>query len=185
MMKITVFLIIGMVLVGCVKSDVDKDKGECQDQLIKLSTCLSYVGGTSEAPTPGCCTGLSEVLSTSKKCLCLLVKDRDNPALGLHINSTRALGLPRSCNVPVNISHCPALLHLAPNSPESKVFEDFASSTANKKTNSSGNLPSATADAGSPKDEKKNSGDKSTGSVWVGMKMLIVVMILDVLLFGF
>ncbi|XP_026427951.1 protein YLS3-like isoform X1 [Papaver somniferum] len=183
MMKIAVFVIIGVVLVGFVKSDVDKDKGECQDQLIKLSTCLSYVGGTSKAPTPSCCTGLGEVLSTTKKCLCLLVKDRDNPALGLHINSTRALGLPRSCNVPANISHCPALLHLAPNSPEAKVFEDFTSSSANTKTNSTGNLPSPTADAGA-KDVKKNGGDKSTGSVWVGIKMLSMVMILDVLLFG-
>ncbi|RZC83234.1 hypothetical protein C5167_046021 [Papaver somniferum] len=173
MMKIAVFVIIGVVLVGFVKSDVDKDKGECQDQLIKLSTCLSYVGGTSKAPTPSCCTGLGEVLSTTKKCLCLLVKDRDNPALGLHINSTRALGLPRSCNVPANISHCPALLHLAPNSPEAKVFEDFTSSSANTKTNSTG-----------AKDVKKNGGDKSTGSVWVGIKMLSMVMILDVLLFG-
>ncbi|MCL7021778.1 hypothetical protein MKW94_009092 [Papaver nudicaule] len=185
MMKITMFLIVGMVLAGCVKSDVDNDKGECQDQLIKLSTCLLYVGGTSKAPTPGCCTGLGEVLSKTKKCLCLLVKDRDNPALGLHINSTRALGLPHTCNVPANISHCPALLHLAPHSPEAKVFEDFASSTANTKTNSSGNLPSPTVDTGSTKDVKKNSGDKSTGNVWVGMKMLSMMMILDMLLSGF
>ncbi|KAI3917701.1 hypothetical protein MKW98_021463 [Papaver atlanticum] len=103
-----------MVLsVGFVKSDVDKDREECATQL-GLATCLHYVGGTAKAPTPDCCTGVKQVLTTSKKCLCILIKDRNDPSLGLKINATLALGLPAI-----------SLLHLSPNSPDAKVFEDF------------------------------------------------------------
>lgn len=100
--------ILAMVLVmGFADSDIDKDREECGTQLVGLSTCLSYVGGDAKAPTPDCCTGLKGVLKNSKKCLCILVKDRNDPSLGLKINATLALGLPSLCHAPANISDCP------------------------------------------------------------------------------
>ena len=63
--------------------DVASDQAECTNQLVGLATCLPYVQGGAKAPTPDCCTGLKEVLSKSPKCLCVLIKDGDDPQLGI------------------------------------------------------------------------------------------------------
>nr|GEX40933.1 protein YLS3-like [Tanacetum cinerariifolium] len=87
----------------------DKDKEECTEQLVGLATCLPYVGGNAKSPTPDCCTGLKQVLNTNKKCLCVVIKDRNDPDLGLTINVTLALGLPDVCHTPANVTKCPGL----------------------------------------------------------------------------
>ncbi|PWA51536.1 bifunctional inhibitor/lipid-transfer protein/seed storage 2S albumin superfamily protein [Artemisia annua] len=108
----------------------DKDKEECTEQLVGLATCLPYVGGNAKSPTPDCCTGLKQVLNTNKKCLCVVIKDRNDPDLGLTINVTLALGLPDVCHTPANVTKCPELLKLAPNSPEAQVFYQFGHSSS-------------------------------------------------------
>ncbi|XP_026400289.1 protein YLS3-like [Papaver somniferum] len=162
-----------MVLnVGMVKSDVDKDREECATQLVGLATCLPYVGGTAKAPTPDCCTGLKQVLTTSRKCLCVLIKDRNDPSLGLKINATLALGLPSVCKTKANTSECLALLHLSPSSPDAKVFEDYNSMSngttttapASTETPKSGN-----STAGSSPGVKNNGGMRINS--WFGLKM--------------
>ncbi|KAK8946287.1 hypothetical protein KSP40_PGU002145 [Platanthera guangdongensis] len=75
---------------------------------------FTYVQGSSPAPTPDCCSGLKSVLSTNPKCLCVLVKDNDDPQLGVKINLTRALILSDSCRAAANISHCPAIYTFLP-----------------------------------------------------------------------
>ncbi|CAI9103257.1 OLC1v1001708C2 [Oldenlandia corymbosa var. corymbosa] len=115
-------LMILALVFQCSISATDKDKQECESSLVGLATCLPYVGGNAKAPTPDCCNGLKGVLKTNKKCLCLVIKDRNDPDLGLSINVTLALGLPAVCNAPANVSQCPALLHMDPNSPDAQVF---------------------------------------------------------------
>ncbi|KAF8396021.1 hypothetical protein HHK36_017633 [Tetracentron sinense] len=136
--------ILVLMMVGFVSSDLAKDREECANQLVGLATCLPYVGGDAKAPTLDCCTGLKQVLDKNKKCLCILVKDRNDPSLGLKINATLALSLPTACHAPSNVSECPALLHLAPNSPDAQVFKQFASSSkgSNSTTVANGNIPS-------------------------------------------
>lgn len=95
-----------MLLLGLSSSDLAQDRAECTNQLVGLAVCLPYVGGDARAPTPDCCSGLKQVLQKSMKCLCVLVKDRNDPGLGLKFNTTLALGLPTSCHAPVNISQC-------------------------------------------------------------------------------
>ncbi|KAK9736053.1 hypothetical protein RND81_04G247000 [Saponaria officinalis] len=120
-----------VMLVSVGRCDLAKDKEECANQLVGLATCLPYVGGEAKTPTIDCCTGLNQVMKNNLKCLCILVRDRNDPSLGLKINATLALGLPAKCNSPTHdVSGCPALLHLAPNSPESKVFTDFDKAAA-------------------------------------------------------
>lgn len=97
------FLLI--LLLGFSRANVDKDREECTNQLVGLATCLPYVSGEARAPTPDCCTGLKEVLDKSKICLCILVKDRNDPSLGLKINATLALSLPSLCHAPPNMSN--------------------------------------------------------------------------------
>ena len=93
--------------------DFSKDEKECEESLVGLSACLSYVTGTGEKPTEDCCKGLRDVMKTSPKCLCILIKDRDNPQLGFKIDANRSVSLPSSCNVHSNISDCPGNLSLS------------------------------------------------------------------------
>lgn len=91
---------------GYVESDFASDRNECANQLVGLATCLPYVQGQAKAPTPDCCSGLKQVVDKSRKCLCVLIKNRDNPELGFKINATLALKLPGACSAPVNASEC-------------------------------------------------------------------------------
>ncbi|XP_027347727.1 protein YLS3 [Abrus precatorius] len=129
-----------LLLVGFGRCDLNQDKAECSDKLLGLASCLSYVGGESKAPTLDCCSGLKGVIDKSKRCLCILIKDRDDPNLGLNINVTLALNLPTACHTPTNITQCVDLLHLPPNSPEAKEFEGYEKAL---KTNSSAPASSA------------------------------------------
>ncbi|MDG2774764.1 protease inhibitor/seed storage/LTP family protein, partial [Vibrio parahaemolyticus] len=87
-------------------SDINQDKAECTDKLLGLAGCLPYVGGEAKVPTMDCCSGIKEVINKSKRCLCILIKDRDDPSLGLKINVTLALNLPDVCETPTNITQC-------------------------------------------------------------------------------
>ncbi|OWM73410.1 protein YLS3-like [Punica granatum] len=123
-----ILVVVMVALVGFSDSDLAQERAECTEQLVSLAPCLPYVGGDAKAPTPDCCSGLGQVLQKSFRCLCVLVKDRDEPSLGLKINTTLALGLPSSCHAPVNISQCIELLRLNPSSPEAKMFSGYESS---------------------------------------------------------
>ncbi|KAJ8573515.1 hypothetical protein K7X08_010026 [Anisodus acutangulus] len=145
-------------------SDTEKDKEECTQSLIGLATCLPYVGGNAPAPTPDCCTGLKQVLKASKKCLCLLIKDRNDPDLGLQLNVTLALTLPSVCQAPANISECPALLHLPANSPDAQVFYQIVGSSPT-------GAPAGAASA--PK-----SAGCHIGKRWFGLEAIVGVVLL-------
>ncbi|KAK4409225.1 protein YLS3 [Sesamum angolense] len=155
-----------MLLSSIARCEVDKDKEKCGDELVGLATCLPYVSGESKTPPIDCCAGLKQVLHKSPECMCLLVKDRNDPSLGLKINATLALALPSQCHAPANVSHCPALLHLPPNSPDAKVFEDFANS--GKKGNATTTSSSSVAAAASGDDDTSSKRRRSDG----GKKMV-------------
>ncbi|CAN6290554.1 unnamed protein product [Urochloa humidicola] len=120
--------------------DMNADKTECADQLVGLAPCLQYVQGQARAPPPDCCGGLRQVLGKSPKCLCVLVKDKDDPNLGIKINATLALALPSACGATrANASHCAQLLHIPPGSKDAAVFSpggDKGSAAAPAKDNS-------------------------------------------------
>ncbi|CAN1170187.1 Non-specific lipid transfer protein GPI-anchored 14 [Linum perenne] len=111
----------------------EKEIEECAEELGGLASCLPYVGGTAKSPTRDCCGGLKELLKTNKKCLCVVIKDRDDPQLGLHIDLSLAISLPSVCNVnpSPNISKCPDLLHLAPSSPDAQLFYQLGNNNNN------------------------------------------------------
>ncbi|KAL6638068.1 hypothetical protein ACP70R_025640 [Stipagrostis hirtigluma subsp. patula] len=123
-----VMVIVAMVVVAPAGADFAADKAECANQLMGLATCLTYVQATAtaKAPTPDCCAGLKQVVAASKKCLCVLVKDRDEPALGFKINVTRAMDLPDICNHPATFSDCPKMLNMSPDAPEAEIFKEYA-----------------------------------------------------------
>ena len=93
-----------MEMVSYTMVDAAKDTEECAQQLVGPATCLPYVGGQAKAPTPECCTGLKQVLKDNKKCLCVIIRDRNDPELGLQINVTLALDQPSVCHAPAKVS---------------------------------------------------------------------------------
>ncbi|CAD6210842.1 unnamed protein product [Miscanthus lutarioriparius] len=98
--------------------DMSADKTECADQLVGLAPCLQYVQGQARAPPPGCCGGLRQVLGKSPKCICVLVRDKDDPGLGIKINATLALALPNACGATrADVSHCARTLYTSLTSP--------------------------------------------------------------------
>ncbi|KAK0604470.1 hypothetical protein LWI29_015959 [Acer saccharum] len=166
--------ILVLILLGFATSDVNQDRSECADQLVGLATCLPYVGGDSKAPTIDCCTGLKQVMDKSKKCLCILIKDRDDPKLGLKINATLAASLPSACHSPANISECISILHLAPSSPDAKVFEGFANISQGHGTTPVKGSSSSSA-------EEKSGGGKAKR--WIGSVVVEMACGISVLLF--
>ncbi|XVF47494.1 hypothetical protein PTKIN_Ptkin03bG0113400 [Pterospermum kingtungense] len=158
--KLSFFLV--LMLLGFGSSDINQDKTECANQLVGLAPCLPYVGGDAKTPTIDCCSGLKQVLSKSKKCLCVLIKDRDDPSLGLKINATLAATLPNTCRAPVNMSNCISLLHLTPNSQEAKLFEGYQ-----KLTEGHASTPAARGNSTSAIASEKSDGGK--GKRWVGV----------------
>ncbi|KAJ0966262.1 hypothetical protein J5N97_027400 [Dioscorea zingiberensis] len=140
-MLLLLLILLGLMTRSCL-SDFASDRAECADKLIGLSGCLSYVGGSGGGgtlPTPECCSGFKQVVSMSLKCVCVLVKDRNEPQLGFKIDVQRALSLPTKCNSPANVSDCPRLLNLSPNSPQAKEFYQFANEIKNATSATSGN----------------------------------------------
>ncbi|CAH8392484.1 unnamed protein product [Eruca vesicaria subsp. sativa] len=66
------------------------------------------------------------------RCLCTLVKDRDDPGLGFKVDVNHAMSLPSTCHVPANISQSPEeLLHLPPDSLASQILKQFTESSQN------------------------------------------------------
>lgn len=107
--RLLYFVLVILGLFCFASSDFASDRAECADQLTGLATCLTYVENRASAPTPDCCSGLKQVLAKSRKCLCVLIKDRDQPGLGIKINVTTALSLPTVCHASANISECPSM----------------------------------------------------------------------------
>ncbi|KAJ0550875.1 putative bifunctional inhibitor/plant lipid transfer protein/seed storage helical [Helianthus annuus] len=158
-----------------VRGDFDKDQKQCGDTLVGLATCLPYVSGEAKAPTMDCCAKLKPVLDKSKVCLCILVKDRDEPSLGVKINGSLALGLPDSCHLPANITECPKLMNMSYNSPEAKIFEDYGKNV--KKSDNTTVTPSGNGSSGSLKN------DVGRGKKWLVAEKIwgalyIIIMVL-------
>ncbi|KAK4397508.1 protein YLS3 [Sesamum angolense] len=191
--RTSLFLTSTLILLAITTSDNSKDRQECADSLVGLATCLPYVGGTAKTPTPDCCSGLKQVLKTNKKCLCVVIKDRNDPDLGLNINVTLALGLPVVCNAPANISQCPALLNLPPNSPDAQIFYQFGkNSTGTMAASPAAGGPSAnvgpnstSAPAGASTaggSSQRKTSDCGRPKRWVGLEVLGGLVLLSVVI---
>ncbi|CAN1301283.1 Non-specific lipid transfer protein GPI-anchored 6 [Linum perenne] len=166
-------------------ANLEQDKQECTTQLMGLAPCLTYVTGGSKAPTLDCCSGLKQVMDKSTKCLCLLIKDRDEPNLGIKVNISLAATLPNTCHSPANVSDCVNVLHLAPNSTDAKKFDGLddliakgingSSNTAAAGGGAGGGGASAAASAGGEDEkEKKSGGGEGKKEGWYWRRVVMV-----------
>ncbi|KAL9243064.1 hypothetical protein vseg_016997 [Gypsophila vaccaria] len=64
-----------------------------------MSSCLNYITGNSSTPASSCCSALANVVQSQPQCLCSALSSGAASSLGVAINQTRALELPKSCNV--------------------------------------------------------------------------------------
>lgn len=73
-------------------------QSDCNNVLISMAPCLNYISGSSSTPSSSCCSQLTNVVQKDPQCLCLALNGGGR-SLGININKTLALTLPRACNV--------------------------------------------------------------------------------------
>uniref|UniRef100_M8CB98 Non-specific lipid-transfer protein-like protein n=1 Tax=Aegilops tauschii TaxID=37682 RepID=M8CB98_AEGTA len=71
----------------------------CTAALVGLYPCLNYISGNDTAPTKSCCSQLSSVGQSQPPGLCGALGRASSSLGGMTINKTRALELPKACNV--------------------------------------------------------------------------------------
>lgn len=103
-------VVMAVVIQGVRSSDSDTELKDCAPQLMTLQTCLQFVSGKSQMPTPNCCQALDKLVHTQPKCLCILIKDHDSPLLdGFAIKLEYAAILPKKCDdAHADIKKCPS-----------------------------------------------------------------------------
>ncbi|KAJ7969955.1 Lipid transfer protein [Quillaja saponaria] len=157
-------LLLLVVLNSRAMADSAKDKEECLELLTEMTTCVPYIGGTAQSPPTTCCNGLKQVLkNNNKKCICVIIKDRNDPDVDLKMNLTLALGLPSACKVSDDFSQCPALLHLDPKSQEAQIFNQVSTSS-NNGSSSPALHPTVTVSPPSGQTEGTNSSSQANNA---------------------
>ncbi|KAL2463892.1 Bifunctional inhibitor/lipid-transfer protein/seed storage 2S albumin superfamily protein [Forsythia ovata] len=73
-------------------------QSSCTSVLLSMTSCLSYISGSSTTPSSSCCSALANVVKTQPECLCSIVNGGGS-SFGVNINQTRAIGLPGACKV--------------------------------------------------------------------------------------
>ncbi|KAK9669610.1 hypothetical protein RND81_13G143200 [Saponaria officinalis] len=91
--------IVLLILTISLKCDVVKCQSSCTSVLISMSSCLNYITGNSKTPAASCCSALANVVQSQPQCLCSALSSGAASSLGVAINQTRALELPKSCDV--------------------------------------------------------------------------------------
>lgn len=74
-----------------------QSSSSCTNALINMAPCLNYINGNSSTPSSGCCTQLGNVVKSQPKCLCQALNG--GGSLGITVNQTQALELPKACKV--------------------------------------------------------------------------------------
>ncbi|XP_071690208.1 non-specific lipid transfer protein GPI-anchored 26-like [Rutidosis leptorrhynchoides] len=92
-----VLMILVITLFALYGSSMAQSSG-CTNELISMSPCLNYISGNTSTPSSGCCSSLANVVKSQPQCLCQVLNGGGS-SLGITINETQALALPKACNV--------------------------------------------------------------------------------------
>ncbi|XP_073135180.1 non-specific lipid transfer protein GPI-anchored 5-like [Henckelia pumila] len=112
---------LAMVLVAMLWPYVTSQSNDCTNVLISMSPCLNFISGNSSTPSVSCCSKLRNVVGSQPQCLCQVLNGGGSN-MGLNINQTQALALPKACNVQTpSVTKCndasPSNSPSPPNSP--------------------------------------------------------------------
>lgn len=108
-----------------------------------FNVITSSTNGGGGSPTPDCCRSLAAAINTSTSCACLILTG--NVPLGIPINRTLAINLPRACNnmsvplqcrdtsaqipAPGPVAFAPSMPPLPPTPPESSAQPESPAQT--------------------------------------------------------
>ncbi|KAL5729411.1 hypothetical protein ACHQM5_002370 [Ranunculus cassubicifolius] len=184
MEKSMICVVIMVFFVVASTGTMEDDEKDCAEQLANLAACIPYVSGTADAPTKKCCEDTMKVKNDKPKCLCVLIKESTDPAMGLPVNTTLAIKMPSVCKIDAKVSDCPTILKLAPDSPDAKIFKDAGGATGTPSTASPATTDTpATTTSTTPATTSAGSGSKLTPTSSDGAKsidslfMLVVSMV--------
>ncbi|XP_073046950.1 non-specific lipid transfer protein GPI-anchored 5-like [Primulina eburnea] len=112
---------LAIILVTMLWPYVASQSNDCTSVIISMSPCLNFISGNSSTPSVSCCSQLRNVVGSEPQCLCQVLNGGGSN-LGLNINQTQALALPKACNVQTPpVSKCnaasPSDSPSTPNSP--------------------------------------------------------------------
>ncbi|CAL5392816.1 unnamed protein product [Camellia sinensis] len=137
-----------------------QSSSSCTNAIISMSSCLNYITGNSLTPSSGCCSQFANVVRSQPQCLCQLLSGGGS-TLGININQTRALALPRACNVqtpPISRCNEPA----ASPSPSPSTSPTVTTASPTVKTASPAVSPAGTPEA--PNTVPSGTGSKTVPS---------------------
>ncbi|KAH0943202.1 hypothetical protein HID58_002839 [Brassica napus] len=97
-MKMGRVLVLLTVFMAVMSSTRVSAQSSCTTALISMSPCLNYITGNTTSPSQQCCSQLGNVVRSSPDCLCQALNGGGSQ-LGINVNQTQALALPRVCNV--------------------------------------------------------------------------------------
>ncbi|KAF5943075.1 hypothetical protein HYC85_020717 [Camellia sinensis] len=126
-----------------------QSSSSCTNAIISMSSCLNYITGNSLTPSSGCCSQFANVVRSQPQCLCQLLSGGGS-ILGININQTRALALPRACNVqtpPISRCNEPAASPSASPSPSPSTSPPVTTASPTVKTASPAVSPAGTPEA--------------------------------------
>ncbi|XP_076918620.1 non-specific lipid transfer protein GPI-anchored 26-like [Bidens hawaiensis] len=94
--KKTTMLMILVIKMAAMYHGVTAQSLVCTSVLISMSPCLNYIH--TSTPSTACCSQLASVVQSQPQCLCQVLNGGGS-SLGININQTQALELPKACNV--------------------------------------------------------------------------------------
>ncbi|CDO99083.1 unnamed protein product [Coffea canephora] len=142
-------LALALFLFGMIWTSATAQSTDCTNVIISMSPCLNYIQGNSSTPSSGCCTQLSSVVRSQPQCLCQVLNGGGS-SLGLNINQTQALELPKACKVQTPpTSQCNAASPAQ--SPATETPGNPSSEPAGRGSNSVPSTNSGSSDATSTK----------------------------------
>ncbi|KAI3668146.1 hypothetical protein L6452_43223 [Arctium lappa] len=165
-------VVLAMVLVVSICGGAMAQSG-CTNALMGMSSCLNFITGNSSTPSSSCCSQLGNVVQSQPQCLCQALSG-DGISLGISINQTLALTLPRACNVQTPpVSQCNAA-----NGPPATSTPSPAASPEGS-TSEPDILPESPSESDTP----SGSGSKTDGSTFNGSESKAPVHLLAFVLF--
>lgn len=73
-------------------------QSSCTNVLISMAPCLDFITQKTSSPSQQCCNQLAHVVRYSSECLCQVLEGGGSQ-LGIKVNETQALALPKACHV--------------------------------------------------------------------------------------
>ncbi|XP_059302688.1 non-specific lipid transfer protein GPI-anchored 5-like [Lycium ferocissimum] len=98
-----------VVVMAMFSMQVTGQSDNCQQVIVGLAPCLQYIQGNATTPSSGCCTQLATIVKNQPQCLCEVINGGAASSLGISVNQTQAMALPKACNIQTpSVSLCKA-----------------------------------------------------------------------------